>query len=34
MDGGRIVEDTGPEMMFTNPTNERTGNFLRAVLDR
>jgi len=34
MDGGKIVEDTGPDTMFTNPTNERTRNFLRAVLDR
>jgi polar amino acid transport system ATP-binding protein len=34
MDGGQIVEDTGPEKMFTDPANERTRNFLRAVLDR
>ena len=34
MDGGQIVEDTPPETMFTNPANERTRNFLRAVLDR
>jgi polar amino acid transport system ATP-binding protein len=34
MDGGQIVEDTDPDTMFTQPANERTRNFLRAVLDR
>jgi polar amino acid transport system ATP-binding protein len=34
MDGGQVVEDTGPETMFTSPTNERTRSFLRAILDR
>ena len=34
MDDGRIVEDATPALMFTNPANERTRGFLRAVLDR
>ena len=34
MDDGQIAEDAGPDTMFTNPANERTRSFLRAVLDR
>jgi polar amino acid transport system ATP-binding protein len=34
MDGGQIVEDAGPDVMFTKPTSERTRAFLRAVLER
>ena len=32
-DAGRIVEAGAPETIFTNPSNERTRTFLRAVLD-
>jgi ABC-type polar amino acid transport system ATPase subunit len=34
MDGGEIVEDSGPDAIFTNPTQERTRVFLRRLLDR
>jgi polar amino acid transport system ATP-binding protein len=34
MDEGRIAEDTTPDLMFSNPANERTRSFLRAVLER
>jgi polar amino acid transport system ATP-binding protein len=34
MDGGKIVEDAPPAVLFTNPANERTRGFLRAVLER
>ena len=30
---GRIAEQGTPEKIFTNPENERTQAFLRAVLD-
>ncbi|OPJ65007.1 amino acid ABC transporter ATP-binding protein [Clostridium oryzae] len=32
MDGGRIVEESIPEEMFTNPKEERTKAFLQKVL--
>ena len=31
-DGGKIIEDAKPDVMFSNPSNERTKEFLRAVL--
>ncbi|WP_119696759.1 amino acid ABC transporter ATP-binding protein [Microbacterium halotolerans] len=31
-DQGRIIEEADPETMFTNPTHERTKEFLKAVL--
>ncbi|MDX2376844.1 ectoine/hydroxyectoine ABC transporter ATP-binding protein EhuA [Microbacterium sp. LRZ72] len=31
-DGGRIVEEAAPEVMFSNPREERTRSFLQAVL--
>jgi polar amino acid transport system ATP-binding protein len=34
MENGRIVEDSTPEQIFTNPASERTRAFLRAVLER
>ncbi|MPY79390.1 MAG: ectoine/hydroxyectoine ABC transporter ATP-binding protein EhuA [Actinophytocola sp.] len=34
LDGGRIIEDGEPEKIFTEPDNERTREFLHAVLDR
>ena len=34
MDGGRIVEDESPHVIFTNPKSERTRAFLSAVLER
>ena len=34
LDGGAIVEDAAPEKLFTDPDQERTRSFLRAVLDR
>ncbi len=33
-DHGKVVEAAPPEEMFSNPQEERTKNFLRAVLDR
>ena len=33
-DQGKIVEEGGPEDIFTNPQKERTRTFLKAVLDR
>ena len=32
MDGGRVIEDTGPEAFFTAPRSERTKAFLARVL--
>ena len=34
MDGGGIVEAGTPDQIFTNPQNERTRQFLNAVLTR
>ena len=34
MDGGGIVEEGTPDQIFTNPQNERTRQFLNAVLTR
>jgi ABC-type polar amino acid transport system ATPase subunit len=34
MDGGRIVEDTAPETIFTHPADARTQAFLKRVLER
>jgi polar amino acid transport system ATP-binding protein len=34
MENGRIVEDSPPEKIFTNPSSDRTRAFLRAVLER
>jgi ectoine/hydroxyectoine ABC transporter ATP-binding protein len=31
-DGGKVVEEATPEVMFTNPQHERTQAFLQAVL--
>ena len=31
-DGGRIVEEGTPEAIFTNPKEQRTQDFLSAVL--
>ncbi|MGH3518333.1 MAG: ectoine/hydroxyectoine ABC transporter ATP-binding protein EhuA [Haloechinothrix sp.] len=33
-DGGQVIEDGGPEKIFTDPDHERTREFLHAVLDR
>lgn len=33
-DKGRIVEEGKPEEIFSNPTQERTRSFLKAVLHR
>ncbi len=33
MDSGVIVEDDLPEVIFNNPTNERTRIFLKRILD-
>lgn len=32
MDEGVIIEESSPEQMFTNPTNERTQAFLKQIL--
>jgi ABC-type polar amino acid transport system ATPase subunit len=32
MDDGRIIEEGPPEHFFTNPTEERTRQFLAAIL--
>lgn len=34
LDGGRIIVDGDPEKIFTESDNERTREFLYAVLDR
>jgi polar amino acid transport system ATP-binding protein len=34
MDHGRIVEDGPPGSVLRAPTNERTRDFLRAIVDR
>ena len=31
-DGGKIVEEGDPETMFTNPKEQRTKDFISAVL--
>jgi polar amino acid transport system ATP-binding protein len=33
-DGGRVIEDAPPDQLFTEPANQRTRDFLRAVLER
>jgi polar amino acid transport system ATP-binding protein len=33
-DQGQVVEEGSPEKLFTDPTEQRTREFLRAVLDR
>ena len=33
-DQGRVVEQGPPEQIFTDPREQRTRDFLRAVLDR
>jgi len=33
MDEGRVVEDTTPNILFTNPSHERTKLFLSKILD-
>lgn len=32
LDGGKVIESSDPETIFTNPSNERTQQFLSAVL--
>lgn len=32
MDGGKIVEENSPDVIFTNPKEERTKSFLKKVL--
>ena len=34
MDGGALIEAGPPEVIFTNPTQGRTRDFLRAILSR
>lgn len=34
MDGGRVVEEGDPEVLFRSPREERTRSFLKAVLER
>ena len=34
MDGGGIIESGPPEVIFSQPTQERTRSFLQAVLTR
>jgi len=34
MDAGRIVEDSSPEVIFSDPKDPRTKTFLRRVLER
>ncbi|HLJ60120.1 MAG TPA: ectoine/hydroxyectoine ABC transporter ATP-binding protein EhuA [bacterium] len=34
MDNGRIVEDNPPQVIFKNPANDRTQQFLRMLSDR
>ena len=32
LDGGRIIEHDSPDVIFSNPRDERTRTFLRSVL--
>lgn len=32
VDQGKILEDTTPELLFTNPQHERTKEFLAKIL--
>lgn len=34
MDGGALIEAGPPELIFTNPTQQRTRDFLKAILTR
>ena len=34
MDAGRIIEQGPPKVIFSNPAQERTRKFLRAVIER
>jgi polar amino acid transport system ATP-binding protein len=34
MDGGALIEAGPPEVIFTNPTQQRTRDFLKAILTR
>lgn len=34
MDNGYIIEDESPEILFTNPKNERTREFLKRYMER
>jgi polar amino acid transport system ATP-binding protein len=34
LDRGRIIEEGVPDLIFTNPQNDRTRAFLRAILER
>jgi polar amino acid transport system ATP-binding protein len=33
-DGGRVIEDAAPSKLFTDPDEQRTRDFLHAVIDR
>jgi polar amino acid transport system ATP-binding protein len=33
-DHGKVIEAGPPELIFTNPSHERTRGFLKAVLER
>jgi ABC-type polar amino acid transport system ATPase subunit len=32
MDGGQIIEEATPDILFTNPSHQRTKDFLSKVL--
>ena len=34
MDDGYIVEDDSPDILFTNPKNDRTKEFLKRFMDK
>jgi polar amino acid transport system ATP-binding protein len=34
LDGGRVLEQGPPELIFTDPSHDRTRQFLRRVLPR
>lgn len=34
MDGGRVVDDAEPAVIFKDPAHERAKTLLRAVIDR
>jgi polar amino acid transport system ATP-binding protein len=33
-DGGKVIEDSPPQQLFTDPEHPRTKEFLKAVLER
>ena len=34
LDAGQVIEDSSPEKIFSEPSNQRTRDFLQAVINR